>query len=606
MNDNHRITSFVAFLLRQWRWLAIIGVLTAITASVAALQPLPVKVLVDYGLNGKPCPAILRTSLAAIGLAPTAVTMVVVAAAISIALFVLNSVLTVGLSLSWSVAGQRMVYDVAGDVFARLQRLSLLFHSRRNVGDSLSRLMEDTWCIYSLADGLLMAPLQHALILGMIVWIGYMLDPLLATLALVVAPFMAASSWYFGPKLKRRSHRWREAQAQMLSFVHQTLGALPIVQAFGTADRNCAQFRDLACDTVVLEQRGNLVGSIYGLINGLITTTGLALVLYVGGLRALSGVIPVGTLLVFVAYVRKMQVSVRRFFDVFARVKAAQASIERLQEILHSDELVPEAVDAQSLPTDSATRRGELRLNDVWFGYEAGRTVLAGVSLTARPGEMIALVGPTGAGKSTIVSLIPRLFDPWRGRITFDGIDVRDLKLASLRQAISIVLQEPFLLPLTIAENIAYGRPDATRNEIVEAAVAARADGFISKLPDGYDTVLSETGASLSAGEQQRIAIARALLKDAPVLILDEPTSALDAQTESLLMAALEQLTSGRTTFTIAHRMSTIRRADRIAVIDQGRVVAFGTHDELVAAGGIYEQFVRQQLSDVQQQKVVA
>ena len=219
-----------------------IAALTAITSAVAALQPWPMKVLVDYGINDLSPPSIVRVPLEAVGLSSSAVTMIVVAAALSIALFLLNSALTVGLSISWSMAGQRMVYDLAGDVFARLQRLSLLFHSRRSVGDSLSRLMEDTWCIYSLADGLLMAPIQHTLTLGMMIWIGYLLDPVLATLAIVVAPLLAASSWYFGPRLKRRSHLLREARSRLLSIVHQTLGALPVVQAFGTADRNDAHF----------------------------------------------------------------------------------------------------------------------------------------------------------------------------------------------------------------------------------------------------------------------------------------------------------------------------------------------------------------------------
>jgi ATP-binding cassette subfamily B protein/subfamily B ATP-binding cassette protein MsbA len=574
-----------------------IAALTAITSAVAALQPWPIKVLVDYGINDLSPPSIVRVPLEAVGLSTSAATMIVVAAALSIALFLFNSALTVGLSISWSMAGQRMVYDIAGDVFARLQRLSLLFHTRRSVGDSLSRLMEDTWCIYSLADGLLMAPIQHMLTLGMMIWIGYFLDPVLATLAIVVAPLLAASSWYFGPRLKRRSHLLRAARSRLLSLVHQTLGALPVVQAFRTADRNDAQFSKLAHETVVLEQRGNLMGSMYGLINGLVTSGGLALVLYVGGMRVVSGTIPLGTLLVFIAYVRQMQGATSGLFEVFTKVKAAQASIERLQDILKSEEIVREVPNARSLPSRSASRRGEIRFEKVSFGYEPGRTILESVTLTAHPGEMIALVGPTGAGKSTLVSLIPRFFDPWQGQVLFDGINVRDLKLASLREAISIVLQEPFLLPLSIAENIAYGRPDAGRQAIVAAAVAAQADGFISSLPEGYDTLVGETGASLSVGEQQRISIARALLKDAPVLILDEPTSALDAQTESALMVALEQLTKDRTTFTIAHRMSTIRRADRIAVIERGRVVAFGDHDELIEAGGVYEQFVRQQLS---------
>jgi ATP-binding cassette subfamily B protein/subfamily B ATP-binding cassette protein MsbA len=270
---------------------------------------------------------------------------------------------------------------------------------------------------------------------------------------------------------------------------------------------------------------------------------------------------------------------------------AAAASALRVLEVLDAKEEVRDAPGAKPLP--QSAKRGYVSLEGVTFGYKPGDPVLKDISLQAQPGEIIALVGATGVGKSTLVSLIPRFFDPWQGRVLFDQVDIRDVQLESLRSQIALVLQEPFLLPLTIAENIAYGRFDASREAIVAAASAANADSFIQRLPDGYDTVIGERGGGLSGGEKQRIAIARALLKDAPVLILDEPTSALDAQTEFLLLEALERLMAGRTTFIIAHRLSTIQRANRIVVLEQGKVVETGTHEELLAGNGYYKHLYK-------------
>jgi ATP-binding cassette subfamily B protein/subfamily B ATP-binding cassette protein MsbA len=308
----------------------------------------------------------------------------------------------------------------------------------------------------------------------------------------------------------------------------------------------------------------------------------------------LSGAIPLGTLLVFLSYVRRMETASGAMFKIYTRLKAVEASVDRILEVMDSDELVRDAPGAGPLP---APHRGHVRFEDVGFGYEPDQPVLHGVSFEALPGQTVALVGRTGAGKSTVASLIARFFDPWTGRITVDGADIRDVTLSSLRAGMSIVFQDPFLLPLTIAENIAYGRPGASREEIIEAAAAAQADGFILRLPQGYDTVLGEGGVNLSGGERQRLTIARALLKDAPVLILDEPTSALDAETEAALVKALRRLAAGRTTFVIAHRLSTVRNADRIIVFEEGRIVETGSHTELLERGGAYHRLYRSQFS---------
>ena len=593
------------YVLRQWPSLLAILALTFLASATAALQPWPMKVLVDYALGDANVPAFLSSSLNAVSLSPTPAVLVVIAAASSLVLFTLNSVLSVALGLSWSIGGQRMVYDLAGDLFARLQRLSLLFHSRRSIGDSLSRLTEDTWCIYTVADGLLMSPIQQIITLGMMICIGFALDPVLATLAVGVAPLLALTSRYFGERLKQRSKLGREAQSRLMSFVHQTLGAIPLVQTYGTASCNTSKFQELAEDAVTLAQRGNFLGSSYGLVNGLITTIGVAVVLYVGGVRVLTGAIPLGTLLVFLAYVRQMQAASGGLFKIFAQLKAAEASIDRVMEVMESEETVPDPSHPEPLPDLPRGQQGHIRLDHVSFGYQPDQLVLNDISLEARPGEVVALVGPTGAGKSTLVSLILRFFDPLAGRVTFDDVDIRNLKATDLRRQMAIVLQEPFLMPLSVADNIAYGRPTASRTEIVEAAIAAQADEFIQRLPDGYDTVIGERGATLSGGERQRLSIARALLKDAPVLILDEPTSALDSQTESSLIEAFQRLMEGRTTFIIAHRLSTVRHADRIAVLDHGQLVELGSHEELMEHDGLYRQFCEHQFPS-QRSPVVA
>jgi ATP-binding cassette subfamily B protein/subfamily B ATP-binding cassette protein MsbA len=299
---------------------------------------------------------------------------------------------------------------------------------------------------------------------------------------------------------------------------------------------------------------------------------------------------------VFLAYLRNLQSTAEGLLRLYGILKPLEASIDRVIEVLQArDDEVCDRPDATPLPSPGKRSEGHVRFEDVTFGYEPGRPVLQRVSLVAEPGETVALVGATGAGKTTLASLIPRFYDPWSGRITFNNQDLREVRLADLRSQIAYVFQEPFLLPLSAADNIAYGRPSATREEIISAARAANADRFIQQLPQGYDTLIGERGATLSGGERQRLAIARAMLKDAPVLILDEPTSALDADTEALILEALEQLMKGRTTFIIAHRLSTVRHANRILVLENGQIVEAGTHHELLDRAGTYAHYVRLQ-----------
>jgi ATP-binding cassette subfamily B protein/subfamily B ATP-binding cassette protein MsbA len=327
-----------------------------------------------------------------------------------------------------------------------------------------------------------------------------------------------------------------------------------------------------------------------------ITGVAAAAILWLGGRGVLAGRLSVGDLFVFLGYLAGLYGPVNALTVAAGTGVAVATRARRVFEIIDSTEQIPERPDARRL----GRARGEVALEHVTFGYDAPdaegrRAVLREVSFRAAPGSITAVVGATGAGKSSLVALLSRFYDPWEGRVLVDGHDVRDFTLASLRENVSLVLQEPFLFPMTAAENIAFGRPDATRAQVVEAATAAQAHEFITRLPLGYDTVLGERGSTLSGGERQRIAIARAVLKDAPILILDEPTSALDAHTEARIFEALSGLMRGRTTFVISHRLSTIRQADQILALDGGRVVERGTHETLLAADDVYASLYRHQ-----------
>ena len=574
---------------RQWRYFAAILVLTLAASGLAALEPWPIKVLIDHALGAQGVPPWLASLLGSEGGgAAPATTLIAFAAVASLAVFAVGAVCNVAINWLWAVAGQRMVFDLSTELFHKLQRLSLAYHARHPVGDSLSRLGGDTWSLYSLSSRLF-SPLEQLLTLAIIGVVAVQLNPRLALYAVAAAPLLAAASIYFGPRLKARARDGREAQARLTSFVHQTLASLPVVQSFTAEGRNRGRFRALSGEVVERTQRAAVTGSAYGLVGGLVTTVGSAFVLFVGGREVLAGRLSVGGLVVFLAYLRKIQQAAETLLTTYGAIKPIEAHVDRVFEVLENDRdrEVTDRPGARPL----VRRRGvEVRFEQVSFGYQTGKPVLHQVDLVAHPGQTVALVGATGAGKSTLVSLIPRFHDVWSGRVTWDGTDVRDLQLRSLRAEISLVLQDPFLFPITVADNIAYGRPDASRGDIVAAAEAANADAFIRQLPEGYDTVLGENGNTLSGGERQRLAIARALLKDASLLVLDEPTSALDARAEAAVVEALQRLLAGRTAFIIAHRLSTIRGADQIALLDEGRVVERGSHQELLARSGLYRR----------------
>jgi ATP-binding cassette subfamily B protein/subfamily B ATP-binding cassette protein MsbA len=404
----------------------------------------------------------------------------------------------------------------------------------------------------------------------------------------------------FARPMAERTYAQQELEGEMLALAEQTLTAIPVVQAFAREEFEDRRFRALSTRTVAAHLRAVASQLQFKVATGLVLALGTAAVMGIGGRKVVQGSgvqgsgLSVGDLLVLLSYLASLYAPLETLAYLSTGFATASAGGRRVLEVLDTAEELPEAPDPTPL-AGSRTAGRRVTWENVSVGYRDGTEVLHDVSLEIPAGKMLAIVGPTGAGKSTLVSLVPRLMDPWAGRVRIDGVDVRSAKLRDVRDQIAMVLQEPFLLPLSVAENVAYGRPGATRADVERAALAANADAFVRALPQGYDTVIGERGATLSGGERQRLAIARAILKDAPILILDEPTASLDAATEASVMDALARLTAGRTTLVIAHRLATVRRADAVAVLEAGRLVQYGTHEELVAREGLYRKLTQLQ-----------
>jgi ATP-binding cassette subfamily B protein/subfamily B ATP-binding cassette protein MsbA len=563
----------------HWHALAILIATMAFDVALELARPWPLKLLIDNVLGGKPIPHFLMTLPGVHG--PHGLLVWVVIATIGI--FLAGTAANISNSYFSLKLGQSMTFDLAADLFRHLHRLSLLFHSRRPVGDMIARVTGDSYCISTLVTDAAVPALRSAAMLVAMFVVMINLQASLTLLALGVVPFIVVVIKVLGKPIKERSRERRDLEGHMISVVEQTLGAVPVVQAYTREDVEHRRFRKFADKTLTAYIRSTFAGLWFELFAGLITTLGTAAVIYLGAELALQGKLTAGTIIVFVSYLASLYDPLDSLTHLTQTVQGAAAEADRVLEILEIEPDVQDRPHAREVEL-----RGPVRFESVSFGYERGRPVLHGISLEAQPGEVVAIVGPTGAGKTTLMHLLVRFFDPWSGRVTIGGHDIRDFRYRSLRRQVALVMQDPFILPHTVAENIAYGRPDAAREEIVAAAKAANAHEFIERLPAGYDSVIGERGATLSGGEKQRLSIARAFLKDAPILILDEPTSALDTRTEARLLDALERLMEGRITFVIAHRLSTTRRADQIVVLEQGEIVERGTHAQLIEREGLY------------------
>ena len=470
-----------------------------------------------------------------------------------------------------------MVLDLRSDMFDHAQKLSLAFHDTESKGILMYRINNQAAAMGQIVVQLPVVAQNLLTVIGM-AYISFRINPLLAALALGTTPFVVYSTTFYTERIEPRIYRVRGLGALNLAIVYEAMMMMRVVLAFGTQRREWTRFRkqgeSWADETVGLTVRQTA----FKLVVQLITSGGTAAVIGVGAYQAVNGQITAGELLVVLSYITQIYKPLEELTNTITSFQQQFINLLMSFDLMDMKPEVTQKSGAQTLKK----ARGEIELDGVGFGYERRPGVLKDVSLHVPPGRAVAIVGPTGAGKSTLVSLLPRFYDASEGNVRIDGHDVRDLKLADLRNQFSIVLQDPLLFSGTIATNIKYGKPNASEEEVIDAAKAANAHDFISAFPDGYNTLLGEGGAKTSGGERQRIAVARAFLRDAPILILDEPTSSIDSRTESVILDALDRLIQGRTTILIAHRLSTIRSVDEILVMDDGTIVQQGTHEELV------------------------
>ncbi len=539
-----------------------------LASPIALLNPVPLKIVVDSVLGGRPLPPFLQAVLPQ-AVTQTAAAILLVAIGLLLAVAVIGQVqgLTSTLLRTW--VGERLVLDLRSQIVDQVQRLSLLYHDSRGTADSLYRIQHDAPAIQNiLVDGVIPF-ITAAMTLATMIVVTARLDWPLALVGLGVCPPLLILSRVYRGRLRKQSRHVKKLEAKTLAVVHETLGALRVVKAFGQEARQTDRFVRRAREGMAARIHVALVEGRFGILVGLTAALGTAAVLLIGVRHVHAGVLTLGQLLMVLTYLGQLYDPLKTISRKAAAMQSYLASAERLFALLDERPDVPERPNARPLKRSA----GAVAFRGVSFGYDVDRPVLHQVTFEIAPGARVALAGATGAGKTTLVSLLTRFYDPSEGAILLDGVDLRDYRLADLRGQFAIVLQEPLLFSTSIAENIAYGRPGASEWQIAEAARAAGAHDFICRLPHGYATAVGERGMQLSGGERQRVALARAFLKDAPLLILDEPTSSVDVKTEAAILEAMDRLMQGRTAFLITHRQSALATCDVRLHLERGRLL---------------------------------
>lgn len=581
--------------------LTLFGAFIAAVGEVLAdlLAPWPLKIAIDNVFKQKPLPEWAVPIVQAIG--GTGSTAIIKAAAVGgVIVAAIGALCSYGQKRGTTTVGQWVMHDLRRTVYAHIQRLSLAVHDSMRTGDLISRVTIDIDTIQSfITSDLLDAIIQSLTLICMIGWMLY-IDWRFTLVALSVVPVLFFVVFRYTRKIKKSSREVRVKEGEIVSTVQEVLTSIRVVKAFAREDYEQQRLEEQSLESVEISLKARGMKARLAPMVEIIVAVGTSLVLWFGAGEVMDGTLSAGSLVLFFVYLGKMYKPMQGLSKMSDTYSKASVAFERIRETLDTKGDVPDLPRAIRAPH----LRGLIEFDRVTFGYDPKCPVLKDLSLRIEPGQVAALVGPTGAGKSSIIGLIPRFYDPSSGTVKIDGLDVRRFRLSSLREQMSFVLQETVLFHATVWQNIAYGKPTATRAEILKAAELANATEFIEKMPDGYDTMVGERGVSLSGGQRQRIAIARAVIRNTPILILDEPTSGLDAASEQLVCDALDRLMEGRTTIVIAHRLSTIRRADAIFVISDGCVAESGRHDELRAANGIYANLYNTQFGASEEKPV--
>src|SRR5712691_3985238 len=574
------------YLLRpHWKMLSIAFVAVLGETLTDLLEPWPLKIVFDYVLGSKKMPEWMSGAIhSTVG--NDKFSTLYFAAFSVVAIAILGAISTYTEKYLTTSVGQWVMHDLRRTLYHHIQLLSLSYHDTKKTGDLISRVTSDIDAIQDFISQALLGIVVNVLTLIGMLAVMFYLDWRFTLIALSVAPPLFIVVYSYTRRIKQASRAVRKKESEVVSVVQEVLSSIRVVKAFAREEDEQKRFEQQSLESVETALRARGLKAKLAPVVQVIVAVGTCLVLWYGVRLVLAGQITTGSLLVFLLYLGKMYKPMRELSKMTDTLSKTIVGYERISEVIETEREVRDIRGARPAPDF----KGKIEFSHVNFGYAPASLTLRDVSFNIEPGQLAAFVGPTGAGKTTIASLVARFYDPFQGQVKIDGHDVRSYKLKSLRSQIGLVLQENLLFRAPVWQNIAYGKPEASRNEIVKAARLANADEFIVKMSEGYDTMVGERGVTLSGGQRQRIAIARAIIRDAPILILDEPTSDLDAASEELVFEAFGRLMEARTSIVIAHRLSTVRKADVIFVIDDGRIIEQGKHDELLTLGGLYSE----------------